>query len=417
MRKTRKYVKHKGDLEIFTIPNFVSDKECDYLCSIIEANNTRSSVAGSGDINSTYHEGRTSSTSTLMDSDEIVNAINQRMHDELNIPLGYSEPTQGQIYQAGQEFRHHTDYFEGNTYNNHCLASGQRTWTFMIYLNNVEEGGETEFPNLNKKRFIPTKGTAVVWKNSEGSQKVYPDSLHAGLPVIKGKKIIITKWFRENVFNSDGDRILSQEHFKKNKPNHTLIPFKSHTELPKLTPNGFKVVPIPTNTWRLIQEAYNLLKAVKTEENWVGMEQFIHDSEGKKAEVEIFNMDHCFRIKEIILDELHDIHKEFAQKPIEPVCIYGIRSYKRGAILEPHVDTSATHHVSSIVVVDKQTDSDWALEIQDHDGEWHKIYANQGDMILYESAICKHGRKEPLDGDFYNNLFIHYKLAEYIYQV
>jgi prolyl 4-hydroxylase len=415
MSNVRNYVDHGGNLEIFTIPNFVTDSECDYLCSIIEANNVRSSVAGSGNTSATYDAGRTSSTSNLMDTDEIVNAINHRMHEELNIPIGYSEPTQGQLYEVGQEFRHHTDYFEGDAYNNHCLASGQRTWTFMIYLNDVEEGGETEFFHLGQKRFKPTKGTAVIWKNSDGSGKVYPDSFHAGLPVIKGKKIIITKWFRENIFNSDGDHKLSQEYHKNNKPASTLIPFKSHSELPKLTPNGFKVVPVPHNTWRLIQEAYNLLKSVKTEENWAGIEQFIHDPEGK-PQVEILNMDHCFRIKEIIQAELFDIHKEFAQTEIEPVCIYGIRSYKRGSILEPHVDTVATHHVSSIIIVDKQINSDWALDIQDHDGEWHKIYANPGDMILYESAICKHGRMDPLDGDFFNNLFVHYKLAEYTYQ-
>jgi prolyl 4-hydroxylase len=415
MQKTRKYVKHKGDLEIFTIPNFMSDEECDYLCSIIEANNSRSYVAGSGNTASTYDEGRTSSTANLMDNDDVVSAINHRMHEELNIPIGYSEPTQGQLYKVGQEFRHHTDYFEGDGYTNHCLSSGQRTWTFMVYLNNVEKGGETEFLRLDKKRFKPTKGTAVVWKNSDGTERVYPDSFHAGLPVIKGKKIIITKWFRENIYNSEVDHKLSQEHHKNNPPSPTLIPFRSNAELPKLTPNGFKVVPLPNNTWRLIQEAYQLLKTVKTEENWVGIEQFIHDTNGK-SNVEIYNMDHCFRIKEIILDELYNLHKDFAQQAITPVCIYGIRSYKRGSILEPHTDTVATHHVSSIVVVDKKVDTDWALEIQDHDGEWHKVYANPGDMILYESAICKHGREEPLDGDFFDNLFIHYKLADYIFQ-
>jgi len=415
MQNIRKYIKHKGDLEIFTIPNFVSEEECDYLCSIIEANNTRSSVAGTGDTKSMYNEGRTSSTANLMDGDAVVDAVNRRMHEELGIPLGYSEPTQGQLYEVGQEFRHHTDYFEGDAYNNHCLASGQRTWTFMIYLNNVGKGGETEFFRLDKKRFKPTKGTAVIWKNSDGSGKVYPDSFHAGLPVIKGKKIIITKWFRENLFDSIKDHELAQEHHKKTPVKPTLIPFRSHAELPKLTPKGFTVVPLPNNTWRLIQEAYQLLKVVKTEENWSGIEQFIHDTEGK-PQVEIYNMDHCFRIKEIILDELHNLHRGFAQTEIEPVCIYGIRSYKRGSILEAHTDTVATHHVSSIVVVNKQVDTDWALEIQDHDGEWHKVYANPGDMIMYESAICKHGRAEPLNGDFYDNLFIHYKLANYVHQ-
>ena len=126
-------------------------------------------------------------------------------------------------------------------------------------------------------------------------------------------------------------------------------------------------------------------------------------------------MDHCFRIKEIIQEELKQLHEEFAGQPIEPVCIYGIRSYMRGAILENHTDRPQTHHVSSIVIVDKQVDTDWSLDFQDHDGEWHKIYAEPGDMILYESAICKHGRPDPFEGEFYRNMFIHYKLSDYTY--
>ena len=273
----------------------------------------------------------------------------------------------------------------------------------------VEEGGETEFPRINQK-ISPTKGTAVVWKNSNGTGSENPAGHHSGLAVVKGKKMIITKWFRENVYNSIEDNRLSVEYHNKNKK----VNFKTPDELPKLSPLGFKVVKVPENTWRLIKEAYNLLQPIKTKEDWNGITDFIHDKDGN-APVEIFNMDHCFRIKEIIQEELKQLHEEFAGQPIEPVCIYGIRSYMRGAILENHTDRPSTHHASSIIVVDKQVDQDWSLDFQDHDGEWHKIYAEPGDMILYESAICKHGRPDPFEGEFYRNMFIHYKLSNYTY--
>ena len=127
-------------------------------------------------------------------------------------------------------------------------------------------------------------------------------------------------------------------------------------------------------------------------------------------------MDNCPRIKEIIHSELQPIHEEFSGENIEPTFIYGIRSYKRGAILEPHRDRIATHHISSIIIVDKQVDRDWPLDIQDHQGRWHKIYAEVGDMILYESAVCEHGRKEPLEGEYFRNFFVHYKLKDYTYK-
>jgi prolyl 4-hydroxylase len=215
MSNVRNYIENDKELEIFTISNFLNDDECNYLCNIINSNHTRSLVAGEGNQASTYLESRTSSTSNLSFNDNIVNEINNRIHNELNIPLNHGEPIQGQLYEIGQEFKHHYDYFWGDGFTNHCLSSGQRTYTCMIYLNDVEEGGETEFWHLNQKRFVPIKGTAVIWKNSDGTGNEKESSLHAGLPVIKGKKIIITKWFRENEFRSDLDYELAKDYFLK----------------------------------------------------------------------------------------------------------------------------------------------------------------------------------------------------------
>ena len=33
----------------------------------------------------------------------------------------------------------------------------------------------------------------------------------------------------------------------------------------------------------------------------------------------------------------------------------------------------------------------------------------EGDIIYYESARCLHGRMQPLQGDYYVNLFAHYR--------
>ena len=418
----RIYISNDKDLEIFTIPNFLKDSECDYLCKKILTTNSRSQVAGYGNEPSVVMESRTSSTSNLYDEDLIVKKINKRISKELQMPLENGETMQGQLYEVGQEFRHHNDYFIGDGYTNHCLSSGQRVYTCMIYLNDVEEGGETDFSQIGRS-FKPTKGMAVVWKNSNGIGTENPASLHAGTPVIKGKKIIVTKWFREKKWDIAKDHELGRKFFETqalvSKPvaNVGDKTFKTSADLPRLTELGFKIVKVPTNTFRLITEAYKLLQNVKTVENWPGIEQFIHDGKGK-APVEIFNMDNCFRIKEIIQEELLPIHEEFIEnkEEIKPLWIYGIRSYKRDAVLEPHTDTVATHHISSVIIVDKQVDKDWPLDIQDHDGNWHKIYAEPGDMILYESATCKHGRLEPFEGEFYRNFYLHYSLSNYKFQ-
>jgi prolyl 4-hydroxylase len=254
---------------------------------------------------------------------------------------------------------------------------------------------------------------AIVWKNSNGTGTENPASLHAGMPVIKGRKMIITKWYRERKWDINEDFRLKDE-YHANKAKEIEKTYKTNDDLPRLSPLGFKVVKVPTNTWRLIQEAYKLLENVKTVENWDGITNFIHDKDGN-APVEIFNMDHCHRIKEIIAEELKPIHEEFIgnKEKLVSKWIYGIRSYKNGAILENHTDTLQTHHISSIVIVDKKVDKDWALDIQDHEGNWHKVYTEPGDMILYESATNLHGRTDPFEGEYYRNFFLHYTLADY----
>ena len=77
---------------------------------------------------------------------------------------------------------------------------GQRIYTAIAYLNDVEEGGATEFRDLNIS-VKPKKGSILVWKNVlPGTTKVHPLSLHAGRPVTGGEKYAFNLWFRENKF-------------------------------------------------------------------------------------------------------------------------------------------------------------------------------------------------------------------------
>jgi prolyl 4-hydroxylase len=76
--------------------------------------------------------------------------------------------------------------------------------TVIAYLNNVEEGGGTGFPELDIT-IPPKKGDAVVFHNTllndaaATHPKINPRSLHGGMPVIKGEKWMVNLWFRENL--------------------------------------------------------------------------------------------------------------------------------------------------------------------------------------------------------------------------
>ena len=41
-----------------------------------------------------------------------------------------------------------------------------------------------------------------------------------------------------------------------------------------------------------------------------------------------------------------------------------------------------------------------------------EIFLKPGEMVLYESAVVPHGRQFPLNGEYFDNLFVHYALED-----
>ena len=65
----------------------------------------------------------------------------------------------------------------------------------MAFLNEVEEGGTTHFTNLSIG-VTPKPGALLMWNNALPDGTPNENTLHAGTPVTKGEKYIITKWYR-----------------------------------------------------------------------------------------------------------------------------------------------------------------------------------------------------------------------------
>lgn len=387
------------------IKGFLNQNECTALIEMIEANNVRSSVVVGGTDRSGVSETRTSSTSNLEPKNLYVKAIHQKIADHLGLDIKKGEDLQGQKYQPGQFFKEHNDYFSGDAYDKHCLSSGNRTFTFMIYLNDNFEGGGTYFPKL-EKTIQPELGKAVIWQNTIDGEP-QPNTMHEGTTITKGVKYIITSWWRENKWNGAEDANLFAN---LNKPKV----YTSKEQIPQLTEKGFKVVKVPEETWGLIKDAYEILKNKKTDEVFEGKENVIIGGGS-----DIYSFEHLTSMRSLIHKQLQPMHEEFCGQELEPTFIYGIRSYKKGSTLVKHFDRVETHHISSIIIVDKdlrcgcgykEFGDDWPLDIQDHNGDWHKVYAEPGEMILYESAICEHARIKPFQGESFNNFYVHYKL-------
>uniref|UniRef100_A0A061QQ30 Prolyl 4-hydroxylase n=2 Tax=Tetraselmis sp. GSL018 TaxID=582737 RepID=A0A061QQ30_9CHLO len=110
----------------------------------------------------------------------------------------HAEALQVVHYDRTQRYNAHYDYFQENLpgYKQRLGTRGQRVVTCFVYLNDVEEGGCTYFPQL-EMRFRPKKGCAVLWYNLDENGKPDSRTLHAGEPVAAGEKWGMNIWLRE----------------------------------------------------------------------------------------------------------------------------------------------------------------------------------------------------------------------------
>jgi prolyl 4-hydroxylase len=183
------------DYNIKEFPNFLTHEECD---KIIEMSKDHLFVSKIYDTNEdTLSIGfRNSLQYWLNDEDNIfIKNISERIRNATNAKTNYMEPLQVVKYPENGYFYHHYDVCEGS--HEKCermnLGHGPRFMTFIIYLNDDFDGGETDFPKRNIK-IKPNKGKAVLFYNTNKKGEILENSFHAGLPITKGNKWITNKW-------------------------------------------------------------------------------------------------------------------------------------------------------------------------------------------------------------------------------
>lgn len=194
----------------FLYHNFLSKEECNHLIDLAKPRLTKSTVVDSATGKTIDSSVRTSSGMFLnRGQDTIIKNIEKRIADFTFIPVEHGEGLQVLHYKVGQKYEPHYDYFldEFNTKN-----GGQRIATVLMYLSDVEEGGETIFPaaegNISSvpwwnelsecgKRGLavkPQMGDALLFWSMHPDGTLDPSSVHGGCPVIKGNKWSSTKW-------------------------------------------------------------------------------------------------------------------------------------------------------------------------------------------------------------------------------
>ena len=178
---------------IVKFDSVLSDAECNELIQAAKARLKRSKLA-----NKEVSQFRTSSGMFFEENESpLIAKLESKIASLMHVPLAHAEGLQVLHYEPGQQFIPHFDYFAEH----HPSANNNRISTLIIYLNEVEEGGETNFPELNIS-VKPVKGSAVYFEYFYNDPKLNELTLHSGEPVIRGEKWVATQWMRKQAFRN-----------------------------------------------------------------------------------------------------------------------------------------------------------------------------------------------------------------------
>jgi hypothetical protein len=183
---------------ISVIEGFATKDECAWLIERARPGLRRASVYDPASGGAMTEDARSNSAVEfgLAELDLVVTHVRARIAAVTKI--SQLETSSVLQYAPGQEFRPHFDFLDASQpgYAADLVKRGQRVATFLIYLNEDFEGGETEFPNLDW-RFKGRAGDALLFWNVDESGAPDTLALHAGLPPTRGEKWLFSQWLRQ----------------------------------------------------------------------------------------------------------------------------------------------------------------------------------------------------------------------------
>ena len=169
------------------------------------------------------------------------------------------------------------------------------------------------------------------------------------------------------------------------------------------TKKGFQVLDVPPSIYSILSNFYDRSKL--QEENYPGKE---HYDGGKESFVQDINQHPEFI--DFIKTKMLGYHEEWCGRELTPAVVYGVRSYTNDTVFNSHFDRQDTHHIASSITLGK--DAPWNLNIQDHDKQWWGVDVEPGQMIMFESGCCIHGRLDAYQGTYFDNLYTHFTFKE-----
>lgn len=202
-----------NDPYIYYIDNFLTDKECNTMIKDSKTNLKPAAVSIMDNEIDKFkpgvYKGRNNSSYWMPhNNSKTSQEILKRVSKFLECDPTHFENFQIIHYGPSEHYDYHYDAYDINDkekYNKFCGNIGNRILTVLVYLNDVEEGGETGFDNLSfygsTVKISAKKGRMVVFYNLNKDGTINIETRHAGLPILKGEKWAFNLWLRENSIN------------------------------------------------------------------------------------------------------------------------------------------------------------------------------------------------------------------------
>jgi hypothetical protein len=136
----------------------------------------------------------------LMHADLVQVAVQWRMSAAVGIPVQHMEGPTVLHYAVGEQITNHYDFVNPKipNYDAEIAQRGQRVITFLVYLNDDYEGGETDFPELDL-RYHGATGHGLFFTNALPNGEPDLRMVHAGLPPKDKEKWLMSQFIRNRV--------------------------------------------------------------------------------------------------------------------------------------------------------------------------------------------------------------------------
>lgn len=190
---------------------FVEAGACDWLIERARDKLRPALTYAGEDPSEIPNETRTNSISVFnLASIDFVNVLLQyRMAAACGISVDHFEGPTVLHYEAGQQITDHYDHVNPRIpgYETEMQTRGERLITFLVYLNDDYEAGETDFPQLGV-RHKGRRGDGLFFVNALPSTKPDPRMVHAGRPPQNGDKWLVSQFMREKaVYNTPAENV------------------------------------------------------------------------------------------------------------------------------------------------------------------------------------------------------------------